>query len=353
MRPSHPSASTRASPRVALAVIERMFYSRRMRVEYRIEPCTVGADAGTGMPFRWSLNPYMGCVHRCTFCYVRHFEQRADRPSDDRYGRSIRVKTNVAEVLRRELARRSWHREEVALGTATDPYQPAEGRFRLTRACLGELVASGTPFSIVTRGPLVVRDVDVLADAAREVAVSVYLSLPTLDERVWRTTEPGTAPPVEQAARDPRARRRRDRRRRRAGADPSRPLRRRGAAPGSRSRGARGRRTDDLGQRRPSPARSSRALPRGARTRLAGAGRALRGAVRTARVPADRGRERRSSLPSTRPGPRRARRGVHRPVRSPGSSPSACRRLDRAGECERASGVWRSAESARTPPICG
>ena len=148
------------------------------------------------MPFRWSLNPYMGCVHRCTFCYVRHFEQRADRPSDDRYGRSIRVKTNVAEVLRRELARRSWRREEVALGTATDPYQPAEGRFRLTRACIEELAASGTPFSIVTRGPLVVRDVDVLTAAAHQVSVAVYVSLPTLDERVWRTTEPGTAPPA-------------------------------------------------------------------------------------------------------------------------------------------------------------
>ena len=148
------------------------------------------------MPFRWSLNPYMGCVHRCTFCYVRHFEQRADRPSDDRYGRSIRIKPNVAEVLRRELARSSWKHDEVALGTATDPYQPAEGRFRLTRACIEEFAASGTPFSIVTRGPLIVRDIDVLQAAAREVPVSVYVSLPTLDERVWRTTEPGTAPPA-------------------------------------------------------------------------------------------------------------------------------------------------------------
>ena len=172
-----------------------MFYSRRMQVDYRIEPCKSALTQVRGMPFRWSLNPYMGCVHRCTFCYVRHFEQRADRPSDDRYGRSIRVKQNVAQVLGRELARRSWRHEEVALGTATDPYQPAEGRFRLTRACLEELLASGTPFSIVTRGPLIVRDVDFLATASREVPVSVYLSLPTLDERVWRTTEPGTAPP--------------------------------------------------------------------------------------------------------------------------------------------------------------
>ncbi|HEU0248144.1 MAG TPA: radical SAM protein [Gaiellaceae bacterium] len=167
-----------------------------MRVEYRLEPCKTALTAVRGMPFKWSLNPYMGCAHRCTFCYVRHFEQRADRPSGDEYGRSIRVKTNVAEVLRRELSRPSWRREEVSLGTATDPYQPAEGRFRLTRACIRALAAAWTPFSIVTRGPLVVRDIDVLRDASSRVGVSVYLSIPTLDDRVWRTTEPGTAPPA-------------------------------------------------------------------------------------------------------------------------------------------------------------
>jgi DNA repair photolyase len=137
----------------------------------------------------------MGCVHRCTFCYVRHFEHRADRPGDDRYGRSIRVKVNVAEVLRRELARPSWSREEVSIGAATDPYQPVEGRYRLTRACIRELLAADTPFAIITRGPLVVRDVDVLVEASRRAHVGIYLSVPTLDERVWRTTEPGTAPP--------------------------------------------------------------------------------------------------------------------------------------------------------------
>jgi DNA repair photolyase len=167
-----------------------------MRVEYRLEPCKTALTAVRGMPFKWSLNPYMGCAHRCTFCYVRHFEQRADRPSGDEYGRSIRVKTNVAEVLRRELARRSWKREEVSLGSATDPYQPAEGRFRLARACIRALAAEWTPFSIVTRGPLVVRDIDVLGEASSRVGVSVYLSIPTLDDRVWRTTEPGTAPPA-------------------------------------------------------------------------------------------------------------------------------------------------------------
>ncbi len=172
-----------------------MFYAGEVRVEYRMEPCRSALNPVRGMPFKWSLNPYMGCVHRCTFCYVRAFEQRADRPSDDRYGRSIRVKTNVADVLARELARKSWARDDVAVGTATDPYQPAEGRFRLTRACLRELAKAWTPFSIITRGPLIVRDIDVLAEAAARVDVSVTVSLPTIDEDVWRTTEPGTAPP--------------------------------------------------------------------------------------------------------------------------------------------------------------
>jgi DNA repair photolyase len=172
-----------------------MFYSGRVHPEYRLEPCRSALNPVRGMPFKWSLNPYMGCVHRCTFCYVRHFEQRADRPSDDRYGRSIRVKTNVAEVLRRELGRPSWKRETVSIGAATDPYQPAEGRFRVTRACLIELALARTPFSIITRGPLVVRDLDVLQEASERAEVGVYFSIPTLDERVWRTTEPGTAPP--------------------------------------------------------------------------------------------------------------------------------------------------------------
>jgi DNA repair photolyase len=147
------------------------------------------------MGFDWSLNPYMGCVHRCTFCYVRAFERRADRPSDDRYGRSIRVKVNVVQVLRAELARVSWERETVAIGAATDPYQPAEGRYRLTRGCLGALSEAHNPFSIITRGPMIVRDVDVLVEAAKRAKVSVTFSIPTLDEEVWRRTEPSTAHP--------------------------------------------------------------------------------------------------------------------------------------------------------------
>jgi DNA repair photolyase len=166
-----------------------------MNVEYREEPCRSALNRVQGMGFDWSLNPYMGCVHRCTFCYVRAFERRADRPSDDRYGTSIRVKTNIVEVLRRELARPSWQCEPVIIGAATDPYQPAEGRYRLTRACIEALGAAATPVSLITRGPMIVRDVDVLAEAAKRAEVGVMFSIPTLDEEIWRRTEPGTAPP--------------------------------------------------------------------------------------------------------------------------------------------------------------
>ena len=170
-------------------------YNGAMAPEYREEPCRSALNRVKGMRFDWSLNPYMGCVHRCTFCYVRAFERRAERPSDDRYGTSIRIKVNVAEVLRHELARPSWTREMVTIGAATDPYQPAEGRYRLTRACLEALSEAHNPFGIITRGPMIVRDLDVLVEAARRADVSVTFSIPTLDEDVWRKTEPSTAHP--------------------------------------------------------------------------------------------------------------------------------------------------------------
>jgi DNA repair photolyase len=166
-----------------------------MRVDYREEPCRSALNRVKGMAFEWSLNPYMGCVHRCTFCYVRAFEQRADRPSDERYGTSIRVKVNIAEVLRRELGRASWEGDTVAIGAATDPYQPAEGKYRLTRGCIEAFAEFSNPFSLITRGPMIVRDLDVLAEAARRAKVSITFSVPTVDDDVWRKTEPSTAHP--------------------------------------------------------------------------------------------------------------------------------------------------------------
>ncbi|HZV53011.1 MAG TPA: radical SAM protein [Candidatus Dormibacteraeota bacterium] len=168
---------------------------RRPPVEYLEQPCKSALNPVRGMAFRWSLNPYMGCEHRCAFCYVRAYEKRADRPFDARYGRAVRVKTNVAQVLRGELARPGWRRELVVVGAATDPYQPAEGRYRLTRACLEAFADFATPVSLITRGPMIVRDVDVLVDLSRRAGLTVSFSIPTLDGEVWRRTEPGTAHP--------------------------------------------------------------------------------------------------------------------------------------------------------------
>jgi DNA repair photolyase len=166
-----------------------------MRAEYRLEPCRTALNRVKGMSFRWSLNPYMGCAHQCTFCFVRAFERLADRPSDDRYGTSIRVKTNIVEQLRRELGRRSWKREQVVIGTATDPYQPAEGRYRLTRGIVEALAEARNPFSILTKSTLIGRDADLLAEALSHPQVQTALSIGCLDAEVWRATEPHTPSP--------------------------------------------------------------------------------------------------------------------------------------------------------------
>src|SRR5690349_793687 len=168
---------------------------RLAEVRYDEVKCKSALNPVKNMGFAWSLNPYTGCEHRCAFCYVRAFELRADRPSDDRYGRTVRVKVNVASVLRSELARRSWKRETVVIGAATDPYQPAEGRFKLTRQCLEALRDFSNPAGLITRGPMIVRDIDVLTELAKRADLGVTFSIPTIDMDVWRKTEPGTAPP--------------------------------------------------------------------------------------------------------------------------------------------------------------
>jgi DNA repair photolyase len=169
--------------------------ARLTDVEYIEIQCKSALNRVKGMFFGWSLNPYTGCEHRCAFCYVRAFELRADRPSDDRYGRTLRIKVNVAGVLRSELSRKSWRKETVVIGAATDPYQPAEGRYRLTRQCLQALHDFSNPAGMITRGPMIVRDIDVLTDLARRADLHITFSIPTVDDDIWRRTEPGTAHP--------------------------------------------------------------------------------------------------------------------------------------------------------------
>jgi DNA repair photolyase len=169
--------------------------ARLTDVEYLEIQCKSALNHVKGMFFSWSLNPYTGCEHRCAFCYVRAFELRADRPSDDRYGRTVRVKVNVAGVLRSELSRKSWRKETVVIGAATDPYQPAEGRYRLTRQCLQALHDFSNSTAMITRGPMIVRDIDVLTELAKRANLNVTFSIPTVDDDIWRRTEPGTAHP--------------------------------------------------------------------------------------------------------------------------------------------------------------
>jgi DNA repair photolyase len=148
-----------------------------------------------GMPFEWSINPYTGCYHRCVFCYARntHVYRELDGVRD--WGTRLTAKVNAPAVLRRELATTRRDVESVCIGTATDPYQPLEGRYRLTRGIVQELARARVAAHIITRSPLVVRDVDVLGELARRAGVTICVSLPTLDEDLARRMEPTVAPP--------------------------------------------------------------------------------------------------------------------------------------------------------------
>jgi DNA repair photolyase len=160
--------------------------------------CRSALNRAQGMPFfKWTLNPYRGCTHGCHYCFARKYQPHLELGAGDDFASVIFVKTNVAEVLRRELQLPSRRGEQVALGTATDPYQPIEGTYGLTRACLEAFRDAPTPLGIVTKGPMVVRDIDLLRDLAKRAKLSVYLSVPSLDDDAWRRLEPGTAPPLQ------------------------------------------------------------------------------------------------------------------------------------------------------------
>lgn len=146
---------------------------------------------GSGMPFNWTINPYRGCTHACRYCFARPSHRYLELDTGLDFDQQIVVKTNVADVLRRELTRPSWRGEQVALGTNTDPYQRAEGRYRLMPGIIETLAASGTPLSILTKGTLLRRDLDVLTAAAEEVPVGLGVSLALADEDLRRLVEPG------------------------------------------------------------------------------------------------------------------------------------------------------------------
>jgi DNA repair photolyase len=151
------------------------------------------------MPFRWTINPYRGCSHACVYCFARPTHRYLGFDAGRDFEREIVVKVNAPEVLRVELARRSWKREHVALGTNTDPYQWVEGRYRLMEGIWEALRdaagGAGNPCSVLTKSPLLLRDLPLMLEIAQRTTIGASLSIPTLDERAWRATEPHTPNP--------------------------------------------------------------------------------------------------------------------------------------------------------------
>ncbi|MFG6475502.1 Rv2578c family radical SAM protein [Microbacterium sp. P06] len=148
-----------------------------------------GASA---MPFDWTVNPYRGCSHACTYCFARGTHEYLDLDAGSDFDNQIVVKVNVAEVLQKELRRGSWAREPVMLGTNTDPYQRAEGRYRLMPQIVSAFAETGTPFSILTKGSLLRRDLPLLSDAAASVRISLAMSIAVFDDALQHSLEPGT-----------------------------------------------------------------------------------------------------------------------------------------------------------------
>jgi DNA repair photolyase len=164
---------------------------------YQEVTCRSALNAVKGMPFDWTLNPYRGCTHGCHYCFARRYHVQFELDSSDSFSSVILVKRNFVDVLRKELDRPSWKRDYVAVGTATDVYQPIEGHYKLTRKSLEALAHARTPAGVITKGPMVVRDKDVLLELANRATCTVYMSVPTVDEEAWRILEPGTAHPLQ------------------------------------------------------------------------------------------------------------------------------------------------------------
>ena len=171
--------------------------ARADQARYQEVVCRSALNRVQGMPFNWTLNPYRGCTHGCHYCFARRYHVQFEMNTDDEFASVILVKKNFVEVLRQELDRPAWTRENVAFGTATDPYQPIEGHYRLTRRSIEALARARTPIGLITKGPMIVRDKDVLLELTKAASCTVNMSVPTVDEDAWRMLEPGTAHPLQ------------------------------------------------------------------------------------------------------------------------------------------------------------
>jgi DNA repair photolyase len=164
--------------------------------EVRAKSIISQVPAASRMPFRWTINPYRGCSHACVYCFARNTHTYLDLDAGRDFDTQVVVKVNAPELLRRELAAPRWAGEHIAMGTNVDCYQRAEGRYQLMRGILAALRDHANPFSILTKGTLITRDLDLLAQAARVTTVGVSFSVGFVDEEVWRSVEPGTPSPA-------------------------------------------------------------------------------------------------------------------------------------------------------------
>jgi DNA repair photolyase len=187
------ATTVRAGGTAALTEAQR----RADQARYQEIACRSALNRVKGMPFEWTLNPYRGCTHGCHYCYARRYHMQFEMNADDEFTSVILVKKNFVEVLAGELARPSWTGSYIAVGTATDCYQPIEGHYKLTRRALEALLRHRNPMGVVTKGPMIVRDKDLLAALGRVATCTVYMSVPTVDEHAWELLEPGTAHPMQ------------------------------------------------------------------------------------------------------------------------------------------------------------
>jgi DNA repair photolyase len=190
---------------VALPLIERGAVARtfdtpgfRGMTFYEVQAKSVvnRVPEASRMPFRWTINPYRGCQHACRYCYARNSHTYLDLDAGADFDTKVVVKVNAPELVRKKMASPSWTGEHIAMGTNVDCYQRAEGRYRLMPGIIGALKDAANPFSILTKGTLILRDMDLLAEAAEVTDVGLNVSVGFVDKELWRSVEPGTPAPA-------------------------------------------------------------------------------------------------------------------------------------------------------------
>jgi DNA repair photolyase len=198
--PAEPGGQAVAVPLIERGAVTRTFDTPGFRgmTFYEVQARSIVSRVpdASRMPFRWTINPYRGCQHACTYCFARNTHTYLDMDAGADFNSRVVVKVNAPELLRKKLASPAWPREHIAMGTNVDCYQRAEGRYQLMPGIIAALRDAANPFSILTKGTLILRDIDLLAQAAEVTDVGLNVSAGFADEDLWRSVEPGTPAPA-------------------------------------------------------------------------------------------------------------------------------------------------------------